>query len=145
MGIMENIIRNLAQKGEFARTVDIDGTVFVLGVLDNDEMLLADGMIDMDELHKEIAGDDNSLNIYSPGIESYRSLTRLAIIVRSIDNVDPLAGADTLKERIEMLKEFRRDLRKLDPTIVKRLNDEYNQLIEDRAKFFEKPVESAKK
>ena len=145
MGIMENIIRNLAQKGEFARDVDIDGTHFVLGVLDNDEMLLADGMIDMDELHKEIAGDANSLNVYSPGIESYRSLTRLAIIIRKIDNIDPLSGANSLEDRIEMLKEFRRDLRKLDPTIIKRLNDEYNELIEDRAKFFEKPVDTAKK
>lgn len=145
MGIMENIIRNLAQKGEFVREVNIEGTVFVLGVLDNDEMLLADGMIDMDELHKEIAGEGNTLNIYSPGIESYRSLTRLAIIIRTVDNIDPLSGANSLEERIEMLKEFRRDLRKLDPTIVKRLNDEYNQLIEDRTKFFEKPVDLAKK
>lgn len=146
MGIMTDIIKQLAQKGEFSTNVTVGDTTFVLGVLDNEESILADSLIDMDDLHERLAGKKGTeLKSYTTTIDSVRTVTRLALIIRSVNGISPVNNEGTLEERITSIKDFRDDLLILDPAITDQLNVKYNELLQKRSDFFSDSTDIAKK
>lgn len=145
MGIMSSVIQQLAQQGKFSHEVTIGDTKFMLGVLSHDETVLADALIDMEELYKDLAGEENDLKYYSSAIDHVRTVTRLSLIIRLVNGIEPILVDAKTEERIKSIKDFRDDLMKLDPSITDRLNIEYNKLVEERQKFFSDSMEHIKK
>lgn len=145
MSILKNVIASLANVGTFEKEVTIGDTKFVMRVLDNEQMLLADSLVDVDKYLEKSAGEKREdLRVFQSTIETLRSMTRLAFIIKAVDGVSVVSAQDR-KEQIKEIEDFRDDLGRLDSMIIERLNNEYNELIKERREFFSSPAETAGK
>lgn len=141
MSILKSVIASLANVGSFEKEVTVGETKFVLRVLDNEQMLLADSLVDANKYLEKTAGEQrDDLRVFQSTIDTLRSITRLAFVIKAIDGVSVVKAQDR-KEQIKEIEDFRDDIARLDPIIVNLLNDEYNQLVKERTEFFSKPAE----
>lgn len=145
MGIISNLLDTLGKSGTFEREVTVGEVTFTLRVLQPADALLADGITDVDAYIKAHEGEGAALRSYATMVNRLNMVSRLAFIIHAV-NGQPVADPEAPRaERLRQLTEFRDDLLKLDVVVQERLNMEYNKLLEARAKFFEAPVENAKK
>lgn len=141
MSILNNVIQSLANVGTFEKEVTIGEVTFVIRLLDNEQMMLADSLVDVERYLKEAAGGErDDLRVFSGTVERLRTLTRLAFIIKAVDGVSVVTG-NSRKEQLEQIEDFRDDLFRLDSVVIDRLNDAYNKLLEERRAFFKDPAE----
>lgn len=145
MGMMTQLLDTLGKTGTFEREVKVGEVTFTLRVLQPDDALLADGITDVDAYIKAHEGEGAALRSYATMVNRLNNVSRLAFIVHAVNGQPVAEPGATRAERLRLVTEFRDDLLKLDVVVVERLNMEYNKLLEARAKFFEAPVENAKK
>ena len=145
MSILNNVIQTLAANGTFEKEVKIGETVFVIRLLDNEQLMLADALVDVERFVKDMSGGErNDLRVFNGMVDRLRTLTRLAFIIKAVDGVS-VVSAKTRKDQLEEIEDFRNDLFKLDGVVIDRLNSAYNQLLEERKAFFNDPVEQVGK
>lgn len=141
MSILNQVIQSLANVGTFEKEVTIGEVTFVIRLLDNEQMMLADSLVDVEGYLKEASGGDREdLRVFNGTVERLRTLTRLAFIIKAVNGVS-VVKAGSRKEQIEEIEDFRNDLLRLDSVVIDRLNDSYNQLLDERRAFFKEPAE----
>ena len=143
MGILSKALETLGKTGTFRRDVHIGESVFTLQVMKPEDSILADALTDMEGYLKEQGLE--GFKSYATMVNRFNMVNRLAFIIYAVDGQPVVQPGVPRNVQMEQVIEFRNDLLKLDTVVQERLNMEYNKLLEERAKFFEAPVENASK
>ena len=144
--LISDMISSLATTGTIETTVKVGDVTFELAVLDTSEAILADALVDPEEVHKRLAGKQaENLTVYNYSFETVRTATRMAIFIRAMNGEIPVNTEGTESEYIKSIQDFRYELLKLDGIIIDKINKKYNELVEERTKFFEEPADVLKK
>lgn len=145
MSILNNAIQSLANVGAFEKEVTIGEVTFVIRLLDNEQLMLADALVDVESyLKRSSGGERENLRVFNGMVERLRNMTRLAFIIKAVDGAS-VVTTKTRQEQLAEVEDFRDDLFKLDGVVIDRLNAAYNELLEERKAFFADPVEQAGK
>lgn len=135
MSLLKGIIKGLAEKGVIEHEVLIDDSVFVLQTIATEEQVLLETLSSTNRW-KEKYDADAEINTYADTIRKIRDVTLLAFCIKSVDGhvvVDKTKShPDQLKERLA----FRDELFSLNPNMIDKLLNGYNELQKKSKEFY---------
>lgn len=143
MSLVGDIIKSVAREGEIQHEFNVKGTRFVFRPLNLDEMLIADGMIDMDKLRKKYGAKD--LVVLNDTIQKARTVALVALATKTVNGKKPVDEKVTKEEQFKQLEEFRDELMDAGTAFVDRLIVEYNRMVDKERDFFADLDENAEK
>ena len=143
MSLVGDIIKSVAKEGEIHHEFSVKGVKFVFRPLNLDEMLIADGMIDMDKLQKKYGAKD--LVVLNDTIQKARTIALVALSTKTVNGKQPVDKDASLEEQFRQLGEFRDELMDSGTAFVDRLILEYNKMVDKEREFFRDLDENVEK
>lgn len=143
MSLVKEAIASMIQKGKIQHEFEMSGTRFVMEILTTEEQLLADSLVNPEQI-KEKYGADN-LNTFRDTIDKYRTISQIAFAIKKVNGRSPVDSKLTLVEQFAQRVEFKEELAELDVVMLDQLIIEYRRLIDKQRSFLEKVEDNAKK
>lgn len=134
MSLVGDMIKSVSQEGKIEHKFTIKKLKFVMCPLDLDEMLIADGMIDIEKLRKKFGAKD--LVVLNDTIQKARTIALVALATKTVNGKPPVDESISLEEQFKQLEEFRDELMGSGTAFVDRLILEYNKMVDKERAFF---------
>ena len=143
MSLVKEAIEALAQKGELEHEFNLAGKKFVMRPLNSEEQILADGMVDTNNVKKKYGAE--KLVTLNDTIQKYRTVAMIALATKSIDGKPPVDTEVNLEEQYKQRCELRDELMKLPSGLMDEIIREYNQMSIKERKFYKDIDENLEK
>lgn len=134
MSLVGDMIKSVAQEGEIVHKFTIKKLKFVMSPLKLDQLIIADGMIDIDKLREKYGAKD--LVILNDTIQKARTIALVTLATKTVNGKPPVDVEATKEEQFKQLEEFRDELMDAGSAFVDRLIVEYNKMVNKEKEFF---------
>lgn len=143
MSLVGDLIKSVVQEGEIVHEFTVKSLKFVMRPLNLDEMLIADGMIDIEKIRKKHGAKD--LVVLNDTIQKARTVALVALATKTVNGKPPVDKETTIEDQFKQLEEFRDELMGSGTAFVDRLIIEYNKLVDKERAFFKDLEENVEK
>lgn len=143
MSLVGDIIKSVAKEGEITHEFSIKKINFVFRPLNLDEMIIADGMIDIEKIRKKYGAKD--LIVLNDTIQKARTIALVTLATKTVNGKQPVDKNASLEDQFKQLEEFRDELMDSGTAFVDRLILEYNKMVDKEREFFKELDENVEK
>lgn len=131
---IKQLIDGISEYGEITKEVKVGNAVFEIKTLSTEEVIIANSIDVLTELHEHYGGAKN-FERFNVAFTMARSIALASYFITKINGL-PVCETKDPAERTKVLKEFRKTLFALPPGAVDLLIDEHAKITDEKTNVF---------